>query len=60
MIIIIYFRVLLVRLSDVIARWQDRAQARQQLAAMNGQALRDIGLTWYAAELEIRKPFWRA
>jgi uncharacterized protein YjiS (DUF1127 family) len=32
---------------------------RRELAAMDDRLLRDIGLTRYDVELELRKPFWR-
>jgi uncharacterized protein YjiS (DUF1127 family) len=40
--------------------WWRRARDREDLATMNDQSLRDIGITRYDAWHEARKPFWRA
>jgi uncharacterized protein YjiS (DUF1127 family) len=39
--------------------WRQRLRDRRELAAMDDRSLRDIGLTRYDVELELRKPFWR-
>ena len=44
----------------LLKRWWRRAPDREDLAAMNEQSLRDIGITRYDAWYEARKPFWRA
>ena len=49
---------LLVRLFSALARWQERARERYQLAALSDQALHDIGLSRADVERESRKPFW--
>jgi uncharacterized protein YjiS (DUF1127 family) len=40
--------------------WQDRAQQRRALAALEAHHLADIGISRAAARGEIGKPFWRA
>jgi len=49
-------------LSRLIARlqtfWQ-RAQQRHELAQLNDEQLRDVGLDRRTVEREWRKPFWR-
>jgi uncharacterized protein YjiS (DUF1127 family) len=40
--------------------WWRRMQDRRTFATMSEQSLRDIGITRYDAEFEVRKPFWRA
>jgi uncharacterized protein YjiS (DUF1127 family) len=39
--------------------WRQCLRDRRELAAMDDRSLRDIGLTRYDVELELRKPFWR-
>ena len=50
---------LLHRIGQRIAAWQERAQMRRGLAAMDDRLLRDIGLTRAQASRECDKPFWR-
>ena len=40
--------------------WQERASQRHRLSMIDGQALRDVGLTRADLAPEIRKPFWRS
>ena len=40
--------------------WQARRRARQDLAGLNDEMLRDLGLTRADVVREYRKPFWRA
>jgi uncharacterized protein YjiS (DUF1127 family) len=47
------------RFITLLQTWRQRLRDRQQLAEMDDRSLRDIGLTRYDAELELRKPFWR-
>jgi len=47
------------RIAATVAEWQDRAQARRELARLDERTLRDIGLNRTDAEFEARKPFWR-
>ncbi len=42
-----------------VVTWQERAQMRRGLAAMDDRLLRDIGLTRCQAARECGKPFWR-
>jgi uncharacterized protein YjiS (DUF1127 family) len=44
----------------VIGEWRRRARSRHELAVLCDRCLRDIGVTRYDADHEIRKPFWRA
>ncbi len=37
-----------------------RYRSRHRIARLDGQALRDIGVTYAEAEAEANKPFWRA
>ena len=48
----------LVRLLDCLALWQQRADSRRHLAALDDRLLRDIGKGRGDIETEIRKPFW--
>jgi uncharacterized protein YjiS (DUF1127 family) len=43
-----------------VVAWQERAQMRRGLAAMDDRLLRDIGLTRAQASREYGKPFWRS
>ena len=51
---------LMSRVTAALAEWQDRAQARRDLARLDERTLHDIGLNRMDAEFEARKPFWRA
>jgi uncharacterized protein YjiS (DUF1127 family) len=44
----------------LIKRWRRRSHERRALAAMDGRALRDIGISRWEARCEVEKPFWRA
>lgn len=44
----------------VIAEWRRRARSRHELAVLCDRCLRDIGITRYDVDHEVRKPFWRA
>ena len=46
-------------LKERVVAWQERAQMRRGLAAMDDRLLRDIGLTRAEAVREYGKPFWR-
>ncbi len=37
----------------------ERARQRRALASMSARDLKDIGITRYDVEIELRKPFWR-
>ncbi len=41
------------------ARWQEREAERHSLETMTERDLRDAGLTRFAVEREIARPFWR-
>ncbi len=43
-----------------IAEWRRRARSRHELAVLCDRCLRDIGVTRYDVDREVRKPFWRA
>lgn len=55
MIIIEMFRRILQRLGAL----QQRQRSRRQLAALDRQALKDIGISPADALSEAQKPFWR-
>ena len=40
--------------------WRRRLRDRRELALLCERSLRDLGLTRYDTQHEIRKPFWRA
>ena len=42
-----------------LQNWRQRNRERRQLAMMNANQLKDIGLTITAAKREINKPCWR-
>ncbi len=44
----------------VVAEWQKRARARNELAHLTERDARDIGVTAAQIEFEASKPFWRA
>ena len=48
------------RACDLLLTWQERAQQRHRLAALNDHMLRDIGLTRADVMAETTKPFWQA
>jgi uncharacterized protein YjiS (DUF1127 family) len=43
-----------------IKEWRRRARSRRELAALCDRCLRDMRVTRYDADREVRKPFWRA
>jgi uncharacterized protein YjiS (DUF1127 family) len=45
-------------LRSKLALWRERSQSRNRLAAMDGAALKDIGLSRCDAWREVNKPFW--
>jgi uncharacterized protein YjiS (DUF1127 family) len=53
-------RHLLADLRVLLAEWRRRARSRHELAALCDRCLRDIGVTRYDADREMRKPFWQA
>jgi uncharacterized protein YjiS (DUF1127 family) len=53
-------RHLLADLRTLLTEWRRRARGRRELAALCDRCLRDIGVTRYDANREVRKPFWRA
>ncbi len=44
---------------DQLLEWQDRARQRNQLAALEGHILKDLGLSRADVVRETDKPFWR-
>jgi uncharacterized protein YjiS (DUF1127 family) len=50
----------LIRISDTLHLWYERAASRRKLSTLNTHLLRDIGLTEADVWEEVRKPFWRA
>ena len=51
---------LIVKVTDTVLDWQDRARQRHRLGEMDDHLLRDIGLSRADLEYESSKPFWRA
>jgi uncharacterized protein YjiS (DUF1127 family) len=51
---------LIVKATDTVLDWQDRARQRHHLGEMDDHLLRDIGLSRADLEHESAKPFWRA
>jgi uncharacterized protein YjiS (DUF1127 family) len=51
---------LIVKVTDTVLDWQDRARQRHRLGEMDDHLLRDIGLSRADLEHEAAKPFWRA
>jgi uncharacterized protein YjiS (DUF1127 family) len=51
---------LIVKVTDTVLDWQDRACQRRRLGEMDDHLLRDIGLSRADLEYESSKPFWRA
>ena len=47
-------------IAHMVHVWQERAQARRQLAELDDHLLRDIGVDRDSLRHEIDKPFWRA
>lgn len=43
-----------------LGEWRRRMRSRRELAVLCDRCLRDIRVTRCDAELEVRKPFWRA
>ena len=43
----------------LLRTWYQRRRSRILLSQLDGRSLRDIGLTYYEAEHEANKPFWR-
>lgn len=50
---------LIIRVSDTLLDWQERARQRHRLGEMDDHLLRDIGLSRADLEHESAKPFWR-
>ncbi len=42
----------------LLARWSERARQRRQLAGLDADRLRDIGISREQALAEAAKPFW--
>lgn len=53
-------RRLFVEWRGAIKEWRRRARSRRELAALCDRCLRDMRVTRYDADREVRKPFWRA
>ena len=54
------FSGLIVKATDTVLDWQERARQRHRLGEMDDHLLRDIGLSRADLEHEAAKPFWRA
>lgn len=44
----------------IVATWDQRIRDRRTMAALDAQALSDIGLTSAQMRQETKKPFWKA
>jgi uncharacterized protein YjiS (DUF1127 family) len=53
-------RRLFAELRSLTAEWRRRARSRRELAALCDRCLRDMRMTRYDVEKEVRKPFWVA
>ena len=51
---------LLNRLFATLWLWQFRLRSRRELARLDNDMLRDIGLDPFVRAREVAKPFWRA
>jgi uncharacterized protein YjiS (DUF1127 family) len=47
-------------LGDKVKRWWQRQVGRRELARLDEQGLRDLGITRDDAQREAKKPFWRS
>ncbi|MDH3472764.1 MAG: DUF1127 domain-containing protein [Rhodospirillales bacterium] len=47
------------RVFELLYTWQDRAQQRAHLAALDDRLLGDMGIDRASAKREAAKPFWR-
>lgn len=47
------------RLFAVLDLWNKRQIERKQLAGVDERLLKDMGISSYQANREIKKPFWR-
>lgn len=52
-------RPFLVRLVQIVREFRRRQRSRRELARFDATMLKDIGLTYTDAEIEINKAFWR-
>ena len=48
-----------IRATDAILTWHERARSRVHLSQLDERALRDLGLTRRDVMVETSKPFWR-
>lgn len=49
----------LVRVTDLLLTWLERAHGRRALATLDERMLADIGVDRATAQMESRKPFWK-
>jgi len=47
------------KLGRIIGLWRARSRERRAFAALDRRDLQDLGLSRWAVELELAKPFWR-
>jgi uncharacterized protein YjiS (DUF1127 family) len=47
------------KLSRLVRLWRERSRERRAFAALDRRDLQDLGLSRWAVELELAKPFWR-
>jgi uncharacterized protein YjiS (DUF1127 family) len=48
------------RLVALLRGWVKRARERRELAGLNDEQLRDVGLNRLMVKREVEKPFWMA
>jgi uncharacterized protein YjiS (DUF1127 family) len=48
------------RIAHIVLEWQARAEQRQNLANLDDDMLKDLGLTRAQVAEEVNKPFWQA
>jgi len=47
-------------LRRLLQEWRRRARSRREIAKLDEQAIRDLGLSTSQMRFEADKPFWRA
>lgn len=47
------------KLGRIIGLWRERSRERRAFATLDRRDLQDLGLSRWAVELEVAKPFWR-
>jgi len=48
------------KIIGTVVVWQERASSRHHLASLDKKYLTDMGMTYWTAQDEVSKPFWRS